>query len=170
MAGGALFETGAGGSAPKHVQQLLKENHLRWDSLGEFMAMVVSLEHVARVSDNPRAAVLAETLDRAIEAVLEQGRSPSRKVGEIDTRGSHASLAVFWSRELAAQSADAELAALFAPVAERLGADEAAILAELLAVQGPQVDVGGYFRPDPQLADAAMRPSVTLNAAIDALA
>jgi len=169
MAGGALFETGAGGSAPKHVQQLLKENHLRWDSLGEFMAMVVSLEHVARVADNARAAVLAETLDRAIETVLEAGRSPSRKVGEIDARGSHASLAVFWSRELAEQTADPELAALFAPVAERLAADEDVILSELLAVQGPPVDVGGYYRPDPSLADAVMRPSATLNAAIDAL-
>jgi isocitrate dehydrogenase len=169
MAGGALFETGAGGSAPKHVQQLLKENHLRWDSLGEFMAMVVSLEHVARVASNPRAAVLAETLDRAIETLLEQGRSPSRRVGEIDTRGSHASLAVFWAQELAGQTADAELAALFAPVAERLTGDEGRILAELLAVQGPPADVGGYYRPIPEKADAVMRPSPTLNAAIDAL-
>ena len=169
MAGGALFETGAGGSAPKHVQQLLKENHLRWDSLGEFMAMVVSLEHVARVADNPRAAVLADTLDRAIETLLEEGRSPSRRVGEIDTRGSHASLAVFWARELAGQTEDAELAGLFAPIAARLAADEGTILAELLAVQGPSADVGGYYRPEPALADAVMRPSPTLNAAIDGL-
>jgi len=169
MAGGALFETGAGGSAPKHVQQLLKENHLRWDSLGEFMAMVVSLEHVARVGSNPRAALLATTLDRAIETVLEQGRSPSRRVGEIDTRGSHASLAIFWAKELAEQGDDAELAALFAPVARRLADDERTILDELLAVQGTPVDVGGYYRPDPVKADAAMRPSPTLNAAIDAL-
>jgi len=169
MAGGALFETGAGGSAPKHVQQLVKENHLRWDSLGEFMAMVVSLEHVARVGDNPRAAVLAQTLDRAIETLLEKGRSPSRRVGEIDTRGSHASLAVFWAQELAGQTEDAALAALFAPVAERLTADEETILAELLAVQGPPADVGGYYRPEPAKADAVMRPSPTLNAAIDAL-
>jgi isocitrate dehydrogenase len=170
MAGGALFETGAGGSAPKHVQQLVRENHLRWDSLGEFLAMVVSLEHVARVADNPRAAVLAATLDRAIETLLEEGRSPSRRVGEIDTRGSHASLAVFWARELAAQQEDAELAQLFGPVAEQLVGSEDAILAELLAVQGPPADVGGYFRPDPNLADAVMRPSPTLNTAIDALA
>ena len=169
MAGGALFETGAGGSAPKHVQQLVKENHLRWDSLGEFMAMVVSLEHVARVGENPRAAVLAQTLDRAIETLLEKGRSPSRRVGEIDTRGSHASLAVFWAQELAGQAEDAALAALFAPVAERLTADEETILAELLAVQGPPADVGGYYRPEPAKADAVMRPSPTLNAAIDAL-
>jgi len=169
MAGGALFETGAGGSAPKHVQQLVKENHLRWDSLGEFMAMVVSLEHVARVASNPRAGVLAATLDRAIESLLEQGRSPSRRVGEIDTRGSHASLAVLWAQELAGQSEDAELADLFAPVAERLKADEETILAELLAVQGPPADVGGYYRPEPAKADAVMRPSPTLNAAIDAL-
>jgi isocitrate dehydrogenase len=170
MAGGAMFETGAGGSAPKHVQQLLRENHLRWDSLGEFMAMVVSLEHVARVADLPRAAVLASTLDRAIETLLEEGRSPSRRVGEIDTRGSHASLAVFWARELASQQEDPDLAGLFAPVAAELAEAEDAILAELLAVQGSPVDVGGYYRPDPVLADGVMRASATLNAAIDALA
>lgn len=170
MAGGALFETGAGGSAPKHVQQLLKENHLRWDSLGEFMAMVVSLEHVARVAGNPRAAVLAATLDRAIEQLLEQGRSPSRRVGELDTRGSHASLAVLWARELAGQTDDAALAELFHGVAQRLASAEDTILAELLAVQGAPVDVGGYFRPDATLADAVMRPSPTLNAIVDALA
>lgn len=169
MAGGALFETGAGGSAPKHVQQLVKENHLRWDSLGEFLAMVASLEHVARVADNARAATLAASLDRAIELLLEQGRSPSRKVGEIDTRGSHASIAMFWARELAAQTDDADLAALFASVAQQLTADEDTILAELLAVQGPPADVGGYYRPDPATVDAVMRPSPTLNAAIDAL-
>ena len=169
MAGGALFETGAGGSAPKHVQQLLKENHLRWDSLGEFMAMVVSLEHVARVADNPRAAVLAATLDRAIEKLLEEGRSPSRRVGEIDTRGSHASLAIRWARELAAQTEDVELAGLFTPVAEQLSAAEETILEELLAVQGPAADVGGYYRPEPVKADATMRPSPTLNAIIDGL-
>jgi isocitrate dehydrogenase len=170
MAGGALFETGAGGSAPKHVQQLVKENHLRWDSLGEFMAMVVSLEHVARVADNARAAVLAATLDRAIETVLEEGRSPARRVGQIDTRGSHASLAVFWARELAQQTDDADLAALFAPVADQLTAAEGTILAELLAVQGSPADVGGYYRPDPAKADAVMRPSPTLNTIVDALA
>ena len=169
MAGGALFETGAGGSAPKHVQQLVKENHLRWDSLGEFMAMVVSLEHVARMADNTRAAVLATTLDRAIETLLEEGRSPSRRVGEIDTRGSHASLAIRWARQLATQTEDAELAGLFAPIAERLGAAEETILAELLAVQGPAADIGGYYRPEPAKADAVMRPSKTLNGIIDEL-
>jgi isocitrate dehydrogenase len=169
MAGGALFETGAGGSAPKHVQQLLKENHLRWDSLGEFMAMVVSLEHAARVDSNPRAAVLAATLDRAIEQVLEQGRSPSRRVGEIDTRGSHASLAVYWAAELASQDEDPSLAAAFAPVASRLSESQETILAELLAVQGDPADIGGYYRPDPARTDAVMRPSPTLNAAIEAL-
>ena len=167
IAGGALFETGAGGSAPKHVQQLMKENHLRWDSLGEFMAMVVSLEHVARTSDDARAQVLADTLDRAIERLLESGGSPSRRVGEIDTRGSHATLAVRWAQELAAQTEDASLAERFGPLAERLGGAEGTILAELLAVQGSPADVGGYFRPDPALADAVMRPSPTLNAIID---
>jgi len=169
MAGGALFETGAGGSAPKHVQQLLRENHLRWDSLGEFLAMVVSLEHVARVADLPRASVLASTLDLAIERLLQEGRSPSRKVGEIDTRGSHASIALFWAQALAAQQEDAALAQLFSPVAERLTASEETLLGELLAVQGDAVDVGGYYRPDARLADAVMRPSSTLNTIIDEL-
>jgi isocitrate dehydrogenase len=169
MAGGALFETGAGGSAPKHVQQLLRENHLRWDSLGEFLAMVVSLEHVARVSGLPRAAVLASALDRAIERLLEDGRSPSRKVGEIDTRGSHASLALFWAQALAEQQDDPALAELFAPIAQQLTASEETLLGELLAVQGSAVDVGGYYRPEPDLADEVMRPSRTLNTVIDAL-
>jgi isocitrate dehydrogenase len=169
MAGGALFETGAGGSAPKHVQQLLRENHLRWDSLGEFLAMVVSLEHVARVADLPRAAVLASTLDHAIERLLAEGRSPSRKVGEIDTRGSHASLALFWAQSLAAQEEDPTLAELFTQVAQQLATSEETLLGELLAVQGDAVDVGGYFRPDAQRADEVMRPSRTLNTVIDAL-
>ena len=169
MAGGALFETGAGGSAPRQVDQLVQKNHLRWDSLGEFLAMVVSLEHVAESMRNPRATVLSVTLDRAVERLLKEGRSPSRRVGEIDTRGSHASLAVFWAHELATQSSDAELAEIFTPIAERLRADEETILAELLAVQGSPVDVGGYYRMDPNKADAAMRPSETLNAIIDAL-
>jgi isocitrate dehydrogenase len=169
MAGGAVFETGAGGSAPKHVQQLVNENHLRWDSLGEFMAMVVSLEHVARVGSNPRAALLSTTLDHAIGKLLEEGRSPAPRVGELDTRGSHASLAVFWAHELASQTDDADLAALFAPVAEYLATNEATILAELLDVQGKSVDIGGYFRPDPVKVDAVMRPSPTFNAGIDTL-
>ena len=169
MAGGAVFETGAGGSAPKHVQQLVNENHLRWDSLGEFMAMVVSLEHVARVGSNPRAALLSTTLDHAIGKLLEEGRSPAPRVGELDTRGSHASLAVFWAHELASQTDDADLAALFAPVAEYLATNEATILAELLDVQGKPVDIGGYFRPDPVKVDAVMRPSPSFNAGIDTL-
>jgi isocitrate dehydrogenase len=169
MAGGAMFETGAGGSAPKHVQQFEREGHLRWDSLGEFMAMTASLEHVARIADLPAAAVLAETLDRAIGTLLTEGRSPSRKVGELDTRGSHASLAVYWARELAEQADDAQLAARFAPFAAALGDGEAQILAEIAAAEGRPADVGGYYRPDPARADAAMRPSATLNAIIDAL-
>ena len=168
MAGGALFETGAGGSAPKHCQQLLREGHLRWDSLGEFMAMVVSLEHVARTADEPRAAVLAAALDRAVEAVLENGRSPARRVGEIDTRGSHASLAVFWARELARQTDDPDLAARFAPLSAELDAAEDRILAELSAAQGGPVDLGGYYRPDPARTDDVMRASPTLNALVDA--
>jgi len=170
MAGGALFETGAGGSAPKHVQQLVREGHLRWDSLGEFMAMVVSLEHVARTAGLPAAQVLATTLDRAVETVLTEGRSPSPKVGQLDTRGSHASLAVFWARELARQTEDAGLAARFAPVSAALDSAEATILAEIAAAEGSPVELGGYYRPDPTLADAAMRPSPTLNAIVDALA
>ena len=170
MAGGAMFETGAGGSAPKHVQQLEREGHLRWDSLGEFMAMVASLEHVARTADLSRAGVLAAALDRAVETVLTEGRSPSRRVGELDTRGSHASLAVFWARELAAQTDDPELAARFAPVAAALDAAEDAILAELSAAQGSPVDLGGYYRPDPERADAVMRPSPTLNRIVADLA
>ncbi len=167
MAGGAMFETGAGGSAPKHVQQLVREGHLRWDSLGEYMAMVVSLEHVARTAGLPSAAVLASTLDRAVETVLTEGRSPSRRAGELDTRGSHASLAVFWARELARQTEDADLAARFGPVSAELDAAEATILAELAAAQGAPVDLGGYYRPDPIRADTAMRPSPTLNAIVD---
>jgi isocitrate dehydrogenase len=170
MAGGAMFETGAGGSAPKHVQQLEREGHLRWDSLGEYMAMVVSLEHVARTADLPRAGVLSAALDRAVESVLTEDRSPSRRVGELDTRGSHASLAVFWARELARQTDDPELAARMAPVSAALDAAESAILAELAAAQGAPVDLGGYYRPRPALAAAAMRPSPTLNALVDDLA
>lgn len=169
MAGGAVFETGAGGSAPKHVQQLVAENHLRWDSLGEFMAMVVSLEHIARVGSNARAALLSTTLDNAIGRLLEEGRSPAQRVGELDTRGSHASLAVYWAHELASQTNDADLASLFAPVAEYLSTNEATILDELLAVQGAPVDIGGYYRPDPVKLNAVMRPSPTFNAGIDAL-
>ena len=162
MNGGGLFETGAGGSAPKHVQQFLRENHLRWDSLGEFLALAVSLEMLADKSDNPRAQLLGETLDRATGRVLEENRSPSRKVGELDNRGSHFYLALYWAQELAGQSEDAELAARFRPLAERLGEQEDTIVAELAEVQGSPVDIGGYYRPDPEKARAAMRPSETL--------
>jgi isocitrate dehydrogenase len=166
MDGGGLFETGAGGSAPKHVQQLLKENHLRWDSLGEFLALAVSLEMLAEKTGNARAKLLADALDRATGAVLENGRSPSRRCGELDNRGGHFYLALYWARELAEQTEDAELARRFAAVAERLAADEDAIVAELAAVQGEPVELGGYFRPDPARAEAVMRPSATLAAAL----
>ncbi|HEV2059847.1 MAG TPA: NADP-dependent isocitrate dehydrogenase [Solirubrobacteraceae bacterium] len=169
MNGGGLFETGAGGSAPKHVQQLLKENHLRWDSLGEFLALAVSLEMLAEKTGNARAALLGETLDRATGSVLENGRSPSRRCGELDNRGSHFYLALYWAQELAGQVDDGELAARFAAVAERLAADEPAIVAELAAVQGEPVDVGGYYRPDPARVDAVMRPSATFAAALAVL-
>jgi isocitrate dehydrogenase len=163
MNGGGLFETGAGGSAPKHVQQFLKENHLRWDSLGEFLALSVSLEMLAEKTGNAGAKLLAGTLDRATGSVLEEGRSPSRKVGELDNRGSHFYLALYWARELAAQTEDAELAARFAPLAQRLADAEATIVEELNGVQGEPVDVGGYYRPDPERVAAAMRPSATLD-------
>jgi isocitrate dehydrogenase len=169
MQGGGLFETGAGGSAPKHVQQFERENHLRWDSLGEFLALAVSLEMFADKSENSRARVLGETLDRATGSVLEEGRSPSRKVGEIDNRGSHFYLALYWARELAEQSDDAELAERFQELAQRLADEEETIVAELSEVQGSPVELGGYFRPDPEKARAAMRPSETFNAAIESL-
>jgi isocitrate dehydrogenase len=169
MQGGGLFETGAGGSAPKHVLQFKRENHLRWDSLGEFLALAVSLEMLADKSENSRARVLGETLDRATGSVLEEGRSPSRKVGEIDNRGSHFYLALYWARELAEQSDDAELAERFQELAQRLADEEQTIVAELSEVQGSPVELGGYFRPDPEKARAAMRPSETFNAAIESL-
>src|SRR6185312_2217261 len=169
MNGGGLFETGAGGSAPKHVQQFLKENHLRWDSLGEFLALAVSLEMLADATGNARAKVLADTLDRATGTFLEENRSPSRKAGELDNRGSHFYLALYWARELAGQSEDTELAAAIAPVAEALAAGEQQIVAELNGVQGNPVDIGGYYQPDPAKTSAAMRPSTTLNAALQLL-
>jgi isocitrate dehydrogenase len=169
MNGGGLFETGAGGSAPKHVQQLLRENHLRWDSLGEFLALAVSLEMLADTTANPRAKLLGQALDRATGSVLENGRSPSRRSGELDNRGSHFYLALYWAQELAAQADDAELAALFAAVAERLAADEETIVAELAAVQGEPVDIGGYYRADATRVDAVMRPSATFAAALAVL-
>jgi isocitrate dehydrogenase len=163
MNGGGLFETGAGGSAPKHVQQFVKEGHLRWDSLGEFLALGASLEHLANHSGNARAQVLADALDRAIGRFLDENRSPSRKVNEIDNRGSHAYLARYWAEAMATQTADAELAGRFAPLAELLTDRQEQIDAELLAAQGEPVDLGGYYAPDPAKAEAAMRPSPTLN-------
>ncbi|WP_029149270.1 NADP-dependent isocitrate dehydrogenase [Microbacterium indicum] len=168
MAGGGLFETGAGGSAPKHVQQLIAEDYLRWDSLGEFFALAASLEHLANTTGNAKAQVLADTLDAATSTFLEEDRSPGRKLGTIDNRGSHFYLAFYWAQELAAQTRDAELAAAFAPLAERLAADETTIVDELVAVQGKPADLGGYYRPDGAKASAVMRPSATFNAAIDA--
>jgi isocitrate dehydrogenase len=167
MHGGGLFETGAGGSAPKHVQQLVKENHLRWDSLGEFLALGPSLELLAEANGNPRAQVLADTLDIAIGKVLDERRSPSRKVHEPDNRSSHAWLATYWARALASQDADVDLAASFEELAESLEAAIETIEQELLAVQGPPVDLGGYYLVDEAKADAIMRPSPTLNALID---
>jgi isocitrate dehydrogenase len=166
MHGGGLFETGAGGSAPKHVQQLVRENHLRWDSLGEFLALVVSLELLADREANPRAAVLARTLDLATGRLLEEGKSPSRRVGELDNRGSHLYLALYWAQALAEQQDDRELRVAFAPLAERLAEEEAQIVAELAEVQGQPVDLGGYYFVDRRKTDAVMRPSETLNAAI----
>ena len=169
MNGGGLFETGAGGSAPKHVQQFLKENHLRWDSLGEFLALAPSLELLATATGNPRAQILADTLDRATGELLDTGKSPSRKCGELDNRGSQFYLTLYWAQALAAQTADPDLAARFAPLAQRLAADESTIVDELNAVQGRPVDIGGYYAPDPELVAAAMRPSPTFNAALTTL-
>ncbi|WP_237206270.1 NADP-dependent isocitrate dehydrogenase [Rothia nasimurium] len=165
--GGGLFETGAGGSAPKHVQQVLEENHLRWDSLGEFLALAASFEHLAKTTGNASAQVLADTLDKATGTFLNENKSPSRRVGEIDNRGSHFYLAKFWAEELAAQSEDADLAAKFAPVAEALAANEEKIVAELLDAQGSPADLGGYYKPEDAKASAVMRPSATLNDVVD---
>ena len=169
LAGGGLFETGAGGSAPKHVQQFLKEGHLRWDSLGEYCALVPSLEQAAAADNNPKAKILAETLDEGIGMYLENQKLPSRKVKEIDNRGSSFFLALYWAKALAAQNKDADLKARFEPVAKALSDNADKIDAELINCQGSPVDIGGYFRPDPVLADKAMRPSATLNAIIDAM-
>jgi isocitrate dehydrogenase len=169
LAGGGLFETGAGGSAPKHVQQLVAENYLRWDSLGEFFALAASLEHLSTFTGNGKAQVLADTLDAATGTFLENDKSPGRALGTIDNRGSHFYLALYWLQELAAQQADSELAAAFAPIAEALAAQEDAIVGELIAVQGSPVEIGGYYRPDPALVEAVMRPSATFNQIIDSL-
>ncbi|MBF6023213.1 NADP-dependent isocitrate dehydrogenase [Lysobacter niastensis] len=169
MNGGGLFETGAGGSAPKHVQQFVQENYLRWDSLGEFLALAASLEHLSEHTGNARAKVLADTLDTANAKFLDTDKSPSRKVGGIDNRGSHFYLAMYWAQALAAQDADAALKAKFAPLAEALTGNEAKIVEELVAVQGKPVEIGGYYHPDMDLVSKAMRPSATLNAALAAL-
>jgi isocitrate dehydrogenase len=169
MNGGGLFETGAGGSAPKHVQQFVKENHLRWDSLGEFLALAASLEFLAQSTDNATAQLLADTLDRATGSVLNENRSPSRKVHELDNRGSHFYLALYWAQELARQTDDPGLAGKFAPIADALAGAEDQIVQELIEVQGSPVDIGGYYQPDTALITAAMRPSPTFNAVIDAI-
>jgi isocitrate dehydrogenase len=164
--GGGLFETGAGGSAPKHVQQLLKENYLRWDSLGEFLALAVSFEQLAQSTGNARAQILADTLDRATGTFLDQDKSPSRTLGGIDNRGSHFYLALYWAQELAAQTDDASLADAFAGLAKTLSEQEQVIVAELIAVQGSPTDIGGYYQPDPSLTEAVMRPSKIFNEAL----
>ncbi|MEV6483236.1 NADP-dependent isocitrate dehydrogenase [Streptomyces sp. NPDC051576] len=169
MAGGGLFETGAGGSAPKHVQQLVKENYLRWDSLGEFFALVPSLEQYATFTGNTRAKVLADTLDRATATFLNEDKSPTRRVGGIDNRGSHFYLSLYWAQELAAQTDDADLAKAFAPLAETLAGAEQKIVEELLAVQGSPAEIGGYYQPDPAKAAKVMRPSTTWNEALASL-
>ncbi len=169
MAGGGLFETGAGGSAPKHVQQFLAEDYLRWDSLGEFLALAASLEHLAQATGNARAKVLADALDAANAAFLDNDKSPSRKLGGIDNRGSHFYLALYWAQALAAQDADAALRSAFSPLARALADNEATIVAELAAVQGKPVDIGGYYHADPAKAGAAMRPSATFNATLETL-
>ncbi|MBI3479979.1 MAG: NADP-dependent isocitrate dehydrogenase [Nitrosomonadales bacterium] len=169
MNGGGLFETGAGGSAPKHVQQFQQEGYLRWDSLGEFLALGVSLEHLAQKFNNAKAQVLADTLDQAIGKILDNDRSPARKVGEIDNRGSHFYLALYWAQALAAQSKDREIQARFAPLAKTLADNESKINAELIAVQGKPVDMGGYYHPDFAKTSKAMRPSKTFNAALKAI-
>ncbi|MCC3770254.1 NADP-dependent isocitrate dehydrogenase [Streptomyces sp. UNOC14_S4] len=170
MNGGGLFETGAGGSAPKHVQQLVKENYLRWDSLGEFFALAASFEHLAQTTGNARAQVLADTLDRATATFLNEDKSPTRRVGGIDNRGSHFYLAMYWAQELAKQTDDAELAKAFGPLAKALTEQESTIVDELVAVQGRPADIGGYYQPDVVKAAAVMRPSATFNAALELLA
>lgn len=169
MNGGGLFETGAGGSAPKHVQQFNKENHLRWDSLGEFLALAVSLEHEANTNNNTKAQIIADALDNATVSLLQNGKSPSRKVNELDNRGSHFYLALYWAEELAKQTADTELAAKFAKIAAALSSNETQIVEELNAAQGVPMDIGGYYYPNLSKATEAMRPSATFNAIIDAI-
>ena len=166
MAGGGMYETGAGGSAPKHVQQLVEENHLRWDSLGEFLALAVSLEDLGLKTGNNKAKILAKTLDAATGKLLDTNKNPSPKTGQLDNRGSQFYLALYWAQELAAQTEDADLAAHFAPLAKELTTNEQTIVAELQAVQGKPVDIGGYYQPELDKLDAVMRPSATFNAAL----
>ncbi|MDW3642617.1 NADP-dependent isocitrate dehydrogenase, partial [Vibrio sp. 1291-1] len=167
MNGGGLFETGAGGSAPKHVQQVEKENHLRWDSLGEFLALAASLEHLSSATGNAKAQVLADTLDKATGEFLDKNKSPSRKVGELDNRGSHFYLALYWAKALAEQTVDAGLATEFAPIAKSLAEQEEKIVAELNSAQGVKGELGGYYLLDDVLVSKLMRPSETFNAIID---
>ena len=169
LAGGGLFETGAGGSAPKHVQQFQKEGYLRWDSTGEFLALGVSLEHLAATFKNEKAQVLADTIDKAFAKFLDNNKSPARKVGEIDNRGSHFYFALYWAEALAAQTTDKDLQAKFFPIAKQLADNAAKIDKELIDAQGKPVDMGGYYHPDDTKTMKAMRPSATLNAIIDAI-
>jgi len=170
MAGGGMYETGAGGSAPKHVQQLVEENHLRWDSLGEFLALAVSLEDLGIKNGNARAKLLAKTLDAATGKLLDNNKNPSPKTGQLDNRGSQFYLSLYWAQELAAQTEDAELAAKFGAIAQELAANESKILDEMNSVQGKAVDIGGYYLPDTAKLEAVMRPSPTFNAALSKLA
>ncbi|MFN4199277.1 MAG: NADP-dependent isocitrate dehydrogenase, partial [Flavobacterium sp.] len=163
MNGGGLFETGAGGSAPKHVEQFVEEGYLRWDSLGEFLALGVSLEHLGQSLNNSKALVLSETLDQATEKFLENDKSPARKVGQLDNRGSHFYLALYWAEALAAQDKDTDLKSLFTPIAAEMKNNEERINSELIAAQGKPQDIGGYYRPDSKKLNTAMRPSITLN-------
>ncbi len=169
LKGGGMFETGAGGSAPRHVQQFLDEGHLRWDSLGEFCALVASFEHLGQMFKNDGATLLSETLDQAISKHLDNNRAPSRRVNELDTRGSHFYLALYWAEALAKQTQDPALQARFAPVAQELAANEDKIVQELNDAQGKPVDIGGYYLPDYEMSAKAMRPSATLNAIVDAI-
>ena len=169
MAGGGMYETGAGGSAPKHVQQLTEENHLRWDSLGEFLALAVSFEDLGLKTGNEKAKILAKTLDAATGKLLDNRKSPSPKTGELDNRGSQFYLAMYWAQELAAQDDDAELKSKFAPLAKALTENEKTIVGELADVQGKAVDIGGYYQPDPTKLEAVMRPSKTFNSALAAV-
>jgi isocitrate dehydrogenase len=169
MAGGGLFETGAGGSAPKHVQQLVEENHLRWDSLGEFLALAVSLEDIGDKTGNAKVKILARTLDEATGKLLENNKSPSPRTGELDNRGSQFYLAMYWAQILAEQSEDKELQAYFAPLAKSLAENEQKIIGELKSVQGKPADIGGYYMVDPEKYEAVMRPSATFNAALKAV-